>query len=555
MASSEGEWVVMRESASSTGASAVAMAIADSGAEVVFALPGVQNLALWPALDSMGIRIVGVRHEQAAAYAADGLARVTGRCGIAITTTGPGAANAVAATGEAWASGVPIVVIATDIDSRLRRQGEYRGVLHECVDQASLFRAVTKSCLIVRTPDDIYASVLQAIKSALEAPAGPVYVEIPSDLLRVPANVVPPAGRSSETMPEPGRIQSALEILAMSERPLIWAGGGAVASGAGRSIADLARRLAAPVISTFAGRGIAAGAPHYDLQFAPHFPRIGQIWDDADCVLAVGSGFDGMMTQNWAMPAPQRLVVINADPRQASGNYPADVVIAGDAATSLGQLLGKLPDSARTDWCQEAAVVREGVMRDAQDRYPREIALVRAVQAASEVGKAVFADLCIAGYWLAALLLADGPRRFAYPMGWGTLGYALQGAIGAATAGWVSPIVVCGDGGALFGIAELATLAQEELPVTVLIVDDEAYGMLKYDQLHLGDDPSGVDLTSPAFDDLARAFGLSATVTDEAGLETALMDGVGSGRPNVVVLRATFDPPPTVSANWYRRTD
>src|SRR4051794_23718114 len=128
-----------------TGAQLVVQALEDAGVELAFGLPGVHNLALWRALGDSPVRLVGVRHEQAAAYAADGYARASGRLGVAITTTGPGAANTLGAVGEAWASRSPILVVATDIPSRLRLPDTYRGVLHETTDQAAMFAPVTKA--------------------------------------------------------------------------------------------------------------------------------------------------------------------------------------------------------------------------------------------------------------------------------------------------------------------------------------------------------------------------------------------------------------------------
>src|SRR5688572_17833626 len=131
-----------------TGAQLIVAELEDAGVEVAFGLPGVHNLALWEALRGSSIRLVGVRHEQAAAYAADGYARATGRLGVALTTTGPGAANTLGAVGEAWASRTPILVIATDIPSTLRREGVYRGVLHETAGQVDMFRPVTVSAVV-----------------------------------------------------------------------------------------------------------------------------------------------------------------------------------------------------------------------------------------------------------------------------------------------------------------------------------------------------------------------------------------------------------------------
>src|SRR5688572_5056894 len=167
----------------STGAHVIVDELERAGVEVCFGLPGVHNLALWAALRESSIRLVGVRHEQAAAYAADGYARATGRLGVAITTTGPGAANTLGAVGEAWASRSPILVIATDIPSGLRRAGEYRGVLHETDGQAAMFASVVKSVHLGLAPGDVEEAVSSAIHSATAAPTRPVYLEIATDLL------------------------------------------------------------------------------------------------------------------------------------------------------------------------------------------------------------------------------------------------------------------------------------------------------------------------------------------------------------------------------------
>ena len=150
----------------------------------MFGLPGVHNLSIFKALAGSSIRLVGVRHEQAAVYAADGFARTTGRLGVAVVTTGPGAANTLGATGEAMASGSPVLVIATDIPAALRREGVYRGVLHETRDQTAMFAPVTKAARRIDSAEAIAAAVVQGGSLALSAPSGPVYLGVPTDLPR-----------------------------------------------------------------------------------------------------------------------------------------------------------------------------------------------------------------------------------------------------------------------------------------------------------------------------------------------------------------------------------
>src|SRR5688572_13888267 len=170
-----------------SGAERLLGVLAAHGVEVVFGLPGVHNLPVWEALRTSGIRLVGVRHEQTAVYAADGYARATGRLGVALVTTGPGAANCLGATGEAYASGSPVLVIATDIPSTLRRPGVYRGVLHETRDQKGMFGPVTKAAFDVPAAQELTAYTDKAVRAALRSPHGPVYLGVPTDFLSADA--------------------------------------------------------------------------------------------------------------------------------------------------------------------------------------------------------------------------------------------------------------------------------------------------------------------------------------------------------------------------------
>ena len=219
-----------------TTAGAVLDLLAAQGVTTAFGLPGVHNLAFWDALGAGRPAIVGVRHEQTAAYAADGLARATGGLGVALTTTGPGAANALAAFGEAAASGSPVLLIASEVSTVLRRPGTVRGILHESIDQAALFAPLAKAVYRPESPLAAVEAVARAVTTAMTYPRGPVYVGIPVDVLGtvVPAEDRPlPTPRISPVQsPATADIDAALELIASSRRPLIWVGGGAVASGA-----------------------------------------------------------------------------------------------------------------------------------------------------------------------------------------------------------------------------------------------------------------------------------------------------------------------------------
>ncbi len=195
--------------------------------------------------------------------------------------------------------------------------------------------------------------------------------------------------------------------------------------------------------------------------------------------------------------------------------------------------------------------------------HPEAVGFLDSFESAVPADAVIVADMCIPGYWLAGFHPVSGPRRFAYPVGWGTLGFAFPAAIGAAVGAGLAdsrygggpPVVsVSGDGGFLFACGDLATVAQELPRLTIVIVDDGGYGMLRYDQRKAGDEIFGVDLLTPDFAALAGSFGLEAQSVDGLGKEfgEALRDAIARPSPSVVVARAALEPPPTTSPRWYR---
>ncbi|HET9736827.1 MAG TPA: thiamine pyrophosphate-binding protein [Solirubrobacteraceae bacterium] len=549
-----------------TGARLIVDLLERRGVELCFGLPGVHNLALWEALRDSSIRLVGVRHEQAAAYAADGYARATGRLGVALTTTGPGAANTLAAVGEAWAARSPVLVIATDIPSTLRRPGVYRGVLHETTDQAAMFAPIVKAAHRALSREAVAPAAEAAFADAAAPPHRPVYLEVATDLL---GGEVEPAGpeAASDRGEADGRIVAlratdgalgdAAARLAAADRPLIWAGTGA--RDAGAQLGALADRLAAPVLTTYGAAGVLPPSHPCLVGLPAHVAPAGALWDEADVVLAVGSDLDGVQTQNFAMPQPATLVAVNLDREDAGKNYGPDVMIEGDAARVLTALADRLDGGPRPDGGHERLIDRlRAVRADACAALDsRALRFLDAMRFALPDGAVVVADMCIPGYWLGGFYTPPKPRRLQIPLGWGTLGYAFPAALGAALADTGPAVAVVGDGGFLFGCGELATVAQERIPLTTVIVDDGGYGMLRYDQDMSGEERYGVDLDTPDFPALAAAFGIRAEQVDglEDAFGEALARHVAEPEPSVLVVRTpdSLVPPPNTSPNWYRR--
>ncbi|WUV12231.1 thiamine pyrophosphate-binding protein [Amycolatopsis sp. NBC_01488] len=536
-----------------SGARELVDALEGLGTEIVFGLPGVHNLPLWEALAETRIKLVGVRHEQTAGYAADGYARATGKLGVALVTTGPGAANTLGAVGEAMASAAPVLVIATDIPSTLRRPGVVRGVLHETSDQQAMFAPVTKGGFTVRAADQIGTTVHRAARLAVQPQSGPVYLGVPTDYLRetVPHRRPPAPHRKPDgDVPDLARAEA---MLSDAEHPLIWAGGGALRSGAGDAIGALAEKIAAPVITTFGARGLLP-LDHPCLAPNPvHTPEVGELWDEADVVLAIGTDFDGLMTQNWRMPKPRKLVAVNVDADDAAKNYPPDLTLVGDARAIVERLLPK-ERPGLDDITLRLAGIGRRVRQRIRDEEPQAYDFLSTLDEVLPTDAVLVSDMCVAGYWVGGFHRVRAPRKLAYPMGWGTLGYGFPASLGAAAAGVGRAICITGDGGFLYGCGDLATLAQEQLPVTVVLVDDGGYGMLRYDQDREGLPHRGVDWDSPDFVGLARSFGVHADRVSGFGraFRRLLGEFVESDEPNVLVVKARLKPPLNTSPRWYR---
>jgi thiamine pyrophosphate-dependent acetolactate synthase large subunit-like protein len=543
------------------GAALAVAALERAGVEVAFGLPGVHNLALWRALGESPIRLVGVRHEQTAAYAADGYARTTGRAGVALTTTGPGAANTLAAVGEAWASRQPVLVIATDIPARLRRPGVWRGVLHEATDQAAMFAPVVKRTLRVTDAAALGRAVTESLTEALTPPQRPVYLEVPTDLLGAEVGAEAEGGGAEAAPPTPlqpddEHLQRAAARLERSRRPLIWAGGGALQAGAGEAVAAVAERLVAPVILTYSARGLLPRGHPCLVEAPPHVAEVGALWDEADVVLAVGTDFDGMMTQGWKQPQPPHLISVNVDPADAAKNYLPDVLLEADAAEASTALAGRIEPRGGLDaLAHRLRDLNRSVRAAYRESDAEAITFLDAVERALPADAALVCDMCIPGYWLGGFHRTPAPRRLSYPLGWGTLGCAFPQALGAALGGTGPVVSISGDGGFLYACGELATAAQERIPLTAVIVDDGGYGMLRFDQDLKGDPHEGVDLHTPDFVALARAFGLRADSVEGLGerFEGMLGHHLRLQEPTVLLARAALAPPPNVSPRWYRR--
>ena len=526
--------------------------LAHAGADVVFGLPGTHNLAFWAgAAEDRHCRLVNVRHEQTAVYAADGWARATGRLGAALVTTGPGAANTLGAFGEAAMSGSALVLIASEVPKRLSDAG-MRRTLHQSPDQAGMFRCLAKGVFTPRSPAAAAEDIVAAARLAQAPPAGPVYVDVPADILKsaAPSLDMGIGGAPTPVAPDEQGLAEAARLIERAGSVAIWAGGGVLAAGAGQDVAALARRWHAPVITTFGARG-AIGYHPFDVVLPPHEPEVEGLLASAEVLVALGTNFDGMMTKNANLRLPPVIVNVNVDLERADCGYDEALVVLADAGAAARYFLDATPERAAGPGDAVAELRQKVWQRLRSDARTAQAAeFVGSVERALAGGVVVVNDMTIAGYWLGNYYGAPRARLVQYPVGWGTLGYALPASIGAAEAGTGPVLAVCGDGGLMFAVGELGTIAQERLPVTVLIVDDGGYGMLRYG--HGAARTAGTDLFMPDFLKLADAFGIPAVAVNDLGLplERALARSVAAAAPQIVVCRASLTPPKTTSPRW-----
>lgn len=535
-----------------TGGQALVAQLEAIGVEVVFGIPGVHNLAIFDALRDSAIRTIVVRHEGAAAGAADGYARATGRLGVCVTTTGPGAANTAAAMGEALASRSPVLQVSTQIESRLLGGRGGRWSLHEAPHQAEMMEAASVWSAGVAAAEAVPGMVVRGAEEAFGGRRGPAFLEVPHDFLSQTIAARPLARRrlTEPAPPEEWAIDAAVEALAKARRPVLWAGGGAIAAGAGDAVAAVAERLGAPVVTTYAGKGIVPPDHPLALGLPPHQPEATALIEEADAILLVGTDLDAMNTQGWRLRLPRPRVAVNAVGQDARRNYPCDVVVEADARLALEALAGALAPgegdgAARVRRARRAA---ERALRGDRD-FAAPFAFVERFESSVPAGAAVVADMAVAGYWLGAYYRPPAPRSFLYPLGWGTLGFGVPAGLGVAAAGRRA-VVVAGDAGFLYAAGELATVAQEGLPLTVCVFNDEGYGMLRFDQDARFGRRFAVDLKAPDFVALARSFGLKARRVALADLESGLGWACRGDAPALLEIEARFPPPLTTSPRW-----
>ncbi|MBK9343759.1 MAG: thiamine pyrophosphate-binding protein [Dehalococcoidia bacterium] len=502
-----------------TGGEAVYETLRALGVDTVFGIVSVHNIPIYDAIHrGGGITAVAVRHEQGAVHAADGYARVTGKLGVAITSTGPGVTNGVTGLFEAGFASSRVMMIAGQIDSAYYGKG--KGFLHEAENQLPLLRTVTGRTESVRRPEEIGEAVFRVAQDINTGRPRPGAVEIPIDFQYAKAEIdIPHVEAWPRKAPDRDAIARAVEAIRNAKKVVIWAGGGVLTAGAEGELSQLAEALQAPVFTTGNGRG--SLPEDHPLCMGPLTaqPGVGETLADADVVVAVGTRFQAGQTRNWTLPLGGKLIHLDADPGVIGRNYRADVAVVGDARLGLAGLL-KGVESARSD---SAFLARAQELRDATRKQIRsEIgpdyeSIMDSMRELLPRDGIVVRDATVPAYlWGNRLMPILSPRTSLNPTS-AAIGPALPLAIGAAIGSGKKTAVIQGDGGFMLNIGELATAVQYNVPVVTCVFNDGGYGVLRSIEGRTFEGRQfGVELATPDFAMVAQGMGMRAEHVDSA---------------------------------------
>ncbi|WP_246257107.1 acetolactate synthase large subunit [Amycolatopsis anabasis] len=482
------------------------------GVEYVFGVPGEENIHFVDALNDSPIRYILVRHEQGAAFMAEIYGRLTGKAGVASATLGPGAINLQLGVADATTNSTPVVAISAQVGlDRIYKES------HQVVDLVRLFRPITKWAELAPAAEALPELVRKAFKTAQTERPGAVYLAIPEDveaapvtgdLKPLPVNVVRPQE------PSPSQVARAAEILSSAARPIVLAGHGATRDRASAALVEFSERLGLPVATTFNGKGVFPD-DHPHALGAVGFMRHDYVnfgFDEADVLLAVGYELQEFDPVKINPRGDKRIVHIHQFPAEVDNHYPVDVGIQGDISRSLRALADAVP--RRFDLAGTGEKIR-GLIRDeldqgrAEDGFPlsprRIVADIREAMRRDDI---VLADTGAVKMWLARMYPTYEPNTLLVSNGLSAMGFGVPGALAAKLAHPERRVLAAtGDGAFLMNSQELETAVRENIPITVLIWQDDAYGLIDWKMDLELRRSSHIAFGNPDFVQYAESFG------------------------------------------------
>jgi acetolactate synthase I/II/III large subunit len=526
-----------------TTADAIVQELVRAGVTTAFGIVSIHNMPIYDAILREGsIHLVCSRGESGAVNMADGYARATGKLGVVITSTGTGAGNAAGSLIEAWAAGVPVLHLTGEVASPYLGTG--RGYIHECKDQLSMMEGACKKALRLRKPEQTPAVVRQAIQEALAAPSGPVSLEIPIDFQSA---IIPNLTLEEVRFSAPTN-HVALDLpkeiiskISNARRPVIWAGGGVISADASQEVKHLAELIGAAVITSQSGKG---SIPEDHPQCIGHFAAYEltkKLLKDSDLLISIGVRFRGNETANWKVSVPKDHIAIDADWQAINRNYEVTNGLVGDAKQILHTIIQEIskkelqPDPAYLDEVQSVRQELRAALRATLGPYEQILDGMRKVLPRDSI---LVRDVTVqANVWGSRLFEIYEPRTSIHASG-GGIGQGLPTAIGAQMAFKDRQVVLmAGDGGFMVNVGEMATAAQENLPLIVVLFDDAGYGVLRNIQDAAYGRQVAVDLLSPDFVLLGQSMGFDSTrIGSPDEFVSALEKAVDNKKPTMIVV-------------------
>ncbi len=524
------------------------------GVDTVFGLPGGANLPTYDALYDGGLRHVLCRHEAGAGHAAEGYAKASGRVGVALATSGPGATNLVTPIADAMLDSVPTVFITGQVRSDLIGTDGFQEA-----DTTGITLPVVKHSILIQDPRDIPRAISEAFHIAGTGRPGPVLIDVPQDLSRAdidyePVDSVSLPGYQPTLEGNAKQIKLAAKALANARRPVIYAGGGVINAEASKELVELCTSDAFPVTCTVMGLGTFP-APHDQWlgMLGMHGTRSANYaMDEADLICAIGARFDDRITGKLSEFAPRaKFIHIDVDPAEISKNVPAHIPIVGDAKRILTKLVREYralgADRSRLDgWWERIAGWREKYPLGYEDSADSEIKpqyMVEAMYQATGGEAIITSDVGQHQMWCAQYYDFPAPRRWINSGGLGTMGFGLPSAMGAQVA-CPDQTVVClaGDGSLQMNIQELATCVTENIPVKVFLMNNFYLGMVRqWQELFWDRRYSGVDMGRvPDWVKLAEAYGATGMrATGKGELVDVMKTALNTDGPVLVDVQVT----------------
>lgn len=489
-----------------TGGRALVEMLCRHGVDTLFALPGVQNDALFVALYDAGerVRVIHPRHEQAAAYMAFGYARASGKVGAYAVVPGPGLLNTTAALATAYATNTPVLCLSGQIPSNLIGRGF--GLLHEIPDQLAILKGLTKWAARINHPSETGKLVNEAFRQMGDGRPRPVALEMPLDIMALETEVALPGIEAPPPapLPDPELIGQAAALLAGAKQPMIYVGSGAAA--AGTEVLALAERLQAPVVTYTGGKGIVSDRHH----LAQNLLAGHDLWRTADVVLAVGTRFNQPQTR-WGLDGDIKVIRIDLDPVEIARIARPTIGIVADAKEALAALNRALPATERAPRRDEMEALKAKTMARIEDTLGPQCEYLAAIRAELPDEGIYVEDLTQVGYVGRLAFPVYAPRTYIHSGYQGTLGFSYATALGAKVACPDRPVVsIAGDGGFMYNVQELATAALHNIDVVAIVFADGAYGNVRRMQKNdYGNKLIAVDLFNPNFPKMADSYGIA----------------------------------------------